>query len=405
MEIGLGDGKKSEDVDRAIRMGKGKSRLDQLEKKGGAATTTTQTKHGTLISAKDFTQQLERLNKEMKKFWDKEDKVACMRIAIQCAKLLNDVDTPLFYPQKFILLTDILDNFGSLVFGRMKKLTKENSGGKIIITDANEDQIDYTKIPDKVREVCTNWFLKSACIREVLPRIYLELALVSCHRFVQRRVQQDDLLRLAKMIRGIAEPLCAAYTCAYLARVGHSIDPNQKEYLMVMVEFMYKHYNFAIKNGHSKLTMDQYFSLFEPTIDWLFQCVGHNASKALFVKVYELYEANPKKAIYLKSIIRYFPSEMIASATTTMINAIKEHYTAEEDKLLLIKELGMTLLRSPPKKNQPKLDFINFGWECMNKATKPNGYMDAAIVLVEFAIKNLNQTSVNLFIKEIFRKF
>ncbi len=106
--------------------------------------------------------------------------------------------------------------------------------------------------------------------------------------------------------------------------------------------------------------------------------------------MYELYEANPKKAIYLKSIIRYFPSEMIASATTTMINAIKEHYTAEEDKLLLIKELGMTLLRSPPKKNQPKLDFINFGWECMNKATKPDGYMDAAIVLVEFAIKNLN---------------
>ncbi len=61
------------------------------------------------------------------------------------------------------------------------------------------------------------------------------------------------MLRLARMIRGIAEPLCAAYTCAYLARVGHTIDPNQKEYLMVMVEFMYKHYNFAIKNPNPKL--------------------------------------------------------------------------------------------------------------------------------------------------------
>jgi len=133
--------------------------------------------------------------------------------------------------------------------------------------------------------------------------------------------------------------------------------------------------------------------------------VGHNANKALFVKVYELYEANPKKAIYLKSIIRYFPSEMIASATTTMMTAIKEHFVTDDDRLVLIKELGMTLLRSPPKKNQNKLDFINFGWECMNKATKPELYMDCAIVLVEFAIKNLNQNSVNLFIKEIFRKF
>ena len=94
----------------------------------------------------------------------------------------------MFYPQKFILLTDILDHFGTLVYGRMKKLTKEYSNGKIQITDYNEDEIDYTQIPDKVQEICMNWFLKSACIREVLPRMYLELALVSCHRFIQRRV-------------------------------------------------------------------------------------------------------------------------------------------------------------------------------------------------------------------------
>jgi len=53
---------------------------------------------GTMISAKEFTSQLERLNKELNRFWEKDDKVACIRIAIQCAKLLNDVATPMFYP-------------------------------------------------------------------------------------------------------------------------------------------------------------------------------------------------------------------------------------------------------------------------------------------------------------------
>jgi len=125
----------------------------------------------------------------------------------------------------------------------------------------------------------------------------------------------------------------------------------------------------------------------------------------MFIKVWEMYEANAKKVIYLKSIIRYFPSDMIASATTTIISAIKDHFVSEDERLVLIREMGMTLMRSPPKKNQSKLDFINFGWDCMNKATKPDIYMDCAIVLVEFAIKNLNQNSVNLFIKEIFRKF
>jgi hypothetical protein len=120
----------------------------------------------------------------LNRFWEKDDKVACIRIAIQCAKLLNDVATPMFYPQKFILLTDILDTFGELVHQRMIKLTKEYSKGRIVITAENEETIDFSQLPEKVIETCRNWFLKSACIREVLPRIYLELALVSSHKYM-----------------------------------------------------------------------------------------------------------------------------------------------------------------------------------------------------------------------------
>jgi len=85
--------------------------------------------------------------------------------------------------------------------------------------------------------------------------------------------------------------------------------------------------------------------------------------------------------------------------------SIKEHYPSNDDQLILIKEMGITFLRSPPKKQQSKLDFLNFGWECMNKSSNPDTYMDCAIILVEFAVKNLNLNSVNLFIKEIFKKF
>lgn len=41
----------------------------------------------------------------------------------------------------------------------------------------------------------------------------------------------------------------------------------------------------------------------------------------------------------------------------------------------------------------------------MNKSKNPDAYMDCAVVLVEFALKNLNSGSVNVFIKEIFHKF
>src|SRR4051794_3033394 len=67
--------------------------------------------------------------------------------------------------------------------------------------------------------------------------------------------------------------------------------------------------------------------------------------------------------------------------------------------------MGLAFLRSPPKKQQSKLDFLNFGWDIMNKSKNPDAYMDCGIILVEFAIKNLNSGSVNVFIKEIFKKF
>lgn len=73
------------------------------------------------------------------------------------------------------------------------------------------------------------------------------------------------------MLRGIAEPICNSYTCAYLARVGHDIDPYEKEYLLIMLEFCLKHWTNAHKNPNNKnMPKEEYFDLFEPAIDWIF---------------------------------------------------------------------------------------------------------------------------------------
>ena len=58
IEIGDGKQKPKASVDQQIRMGQGKSRLNQLDPKAGGQKDT-------LMSAKEITQQLERINKEL----------------------------------------------------------------------------------------------------------------------------------------------------------------------------------------------------------------------------------------------------------------------------------------------------------------------------------------------------
>jgi len=65
-EVMIG-GSSDKNIDRPIHMGPNKSRLDQLEQK----KSFTSSKAGTMISARDFTIQLEKFNLVRLKAWDR----------------------------------------------------------------------------------------------------------------------------------------------------------------------------------------------------------------------------------------------------------------------------------------------------------------------------------------------
>lgn len=72
------------------------------------------------LSQAEYVARIEQLNKELVSAWNTEQRVKALKIAIQCAKLLADTDVLPFYPSKFVLITDILDTFGKLVYDRLR---------------------------------------------------------------------------------------------------------------------------------------------------------------------------------------------------------------------------------------------------------------------------------------------
>lgn len=73
------------------------------------------------LTQQEYIGKINQLNAELIEAWKTDQRVKSLKIAIQCSKLLSDATSVMqFYPSKFVLVTDILDIFGKLVYERLK---------------------------------------------------------------------------------------------------------------------------------------------------------------------------------------------------------------------------------------------------------------------------------------------
>lgn len=183
-----------------------------------------------LFTQIEYIAHLEAQRQRLLKAWNAGDKVLALKIAIATAKLLSEgcTQSPAFYPSMFVLLTDILDTFGDLVFLRLYDRTVSSTPAPSTSTTQQSQQQQQTQqlpphflehdVSAAAKETVRNWFYKTACIRELLPRVYIEMALLKSCRFL---LKPDEIIetvnRLARQIRGCGgDPLVATYARLYL---------------------------------------------------------------------------------------------------------------------------------------------------------------------------------------------
>uniref|UniRef100_A0A8B9DRI8 VPS35 endosomal protein-sorting factor-like n=1 Tax=Anser cygnoides TaxID=8845 RepID=A0A8B9DRI8_ANSCY len=228
------------------------------------------------LTQQDYMNRIEELNQSLKDAWSSDQKVKALKIVIQCSKLLSDTTVIQFYPSKFVLITDILDTFGKLVYERILSMCMDN---RVSLSD----NFSPESVNDTAKETCLNWFFKIASIRELIPRFYVEAAILKCNKFLSKMGISECLPRLTSMIRGIGDPLVAVYARAYLCRVGMEVAPQLKESLNKnFFDFL-----LTFKQIHGDTVQNQlivqcveiplYLTLYSPAIDWILQCIAYRA--------------------------------------------------------------------------------------------------------------------------------
>uniref|UniRef100_A0A4W4H174 VPS35 endosomal protein-sorting factor-like n=1 Tax=Electrophorus electricus TaxID=8005 RepID=A0A4W4H174_ELEEL len=352
------------------------------------------------LSQQDYVNRIEDLNQSLKEAWSSDQKVKALKIVIQCSKLLSDTSVIQFYPSKFVLITDILDTFGQLVYDRIWSMCSD--------PHSLPDTFSAEDVNDTAKETCLNWFFKIASIRELIPRLYVEAAILKCNRFLNNSGIQETVPRLTAMVRGIGDPLVAVYARAYLCRVGMEVTPHLKDSLNknffdLLASFRQIHGD-AVQNQLvlQRVEVPVYLTLYSPAIHWILQCVAYRASDVLLTEMMERCKKLGNNALLLNSVMWAFRAEFVAARATDFISMIKDCDETGFPKHLLFGSLGRSLACADPPESE-RLPILNEAWKVITKVRNAQDYITCAEIWVEFTCRHFTKREVNTVLADIIK--
>ncbi|CAH3037318.1 unnamed protein product [Porites lobata] len=357
------------------------------------------------LSQQDYVKRIEELNEALISAWESDQRVKALKIAIQCAKLLADVSVIQFYPSKFVLVTDILDTFGKLVYERIFRKSSTFMPGSNMPTMLPEN-FTPDQVPDSAKETCRNWFYKIASVRELIPRFYVETAILKCYNFLTSGEFSQGLVRLTKMIRGIGDPLVAIYARTYICRVGILVAPDVRDHLIEnLFSFIVSYKQLqsdTVQNilAEQRLEMPQYLQLYPPALDWILQCIAQKSPESTLTDILNRCKQECNSALLLNSIITAFKPEYIAERALQFTELIRNCEEAGFPKHHLYRSLGLNLSLCDPPESQ-RLQILSEVWKVVMKMKDPVNYISCAEAWIEYVCKHFTKREINTLLGDV----
>uniref|UniRef100_A0A6G1SB27 UPF0505 protein CG8202 n=2 Tax=Aceria tosichella TaxID=561515 RepID=A0A6G1SB27_9ACAR len=255
------------------------------------------------LSYEAYFKKINQLIGQLRDNWKQEQRVSTLKVAIQLSKLLADSSQLKLYSRKHRMITECLDEFGRLVYERVHSIARPQVRGDRVRDQAHQgrgpgslsssndydDDYDYyydynqgrtvkrgdnsnnkrpawasatkderqrqnsnSKHDDEekashqlelAKDISRNWFLKVASIRELVPRFYIELAILrACDilfapdpllrttasvTVLESQFYLQSLRRLTKIAWGFGDPIVAMHARLYLSQVASRLLDRQ----------------------------------------------------------------------------------------------------------------------------------------------------------------------------------
>lgn len=409
---------------------KTRARLEQLERRHSSSRATSKSTlspsmgnvrsvNGTSvveISQREYVSRIKQMETDLAKAWQQNQKVLALRIAIKCVKQLSDTSSaPQLYPCAFVLATDVLDRFGQLVFDRIKARASEDENGQPLPIPLG-DNFTSDEVNIHAKETCRNWFYKTACIRELLPRIYIEIALLKSYRFLCDGEFPQIVARLSNMIKGVGEPMVALYTRLYLAFASSElVSPSEKSAVISSLTdsfFTFRQYQEDGKLtkflNDQKLSHDEYFALHSPAMEWLMKCCAHGANDDVVDILLAQYREYSDNSMVLKHLCEAFGAASYAKNPLVMLQFMRTAAPSQFTKCHLYSVLAVQLSTTPlivGGTRDGKLAFLNEAWSSVTTQENIEVYMESAAAYMKLIVAHYTHREAMILLKDVVRHF
>lgn len=260
-------------------------------------------------------------------------------------------------------------------------------------------------IPESAKETCLNWFHKIASIRELLPRLYVEMSLIRCYKFINPKEIDVALQRISNMIRGIGDPLVASYARCYLIRVGIGVSSNRdymKEGFMDFLATYHTIFNTSIRAELLKQNIDLtiYLSLYNPALDWTMQNISSIASDVLLEDLLNQCREKKNNSLLLITAMHSFRPEFLALRSLELVNILAEANSEGITRGTLFRQLGNILSLFPPPV-ELRFMVLNEAWKTINTITDVADYISCVELWSQYVAAHFDSSIVNKFLADI----
>ena len=417
----------------------GDERLQELENASSSTSIARTTQ-------RECVERLQKLNENIARAWLEADRVAALKLSIKVVKLLGynaGGKAPEFYPILFFLVADIADTVGQLVYKRIK-LKAENRSDEMYddIEDGNRnneskkamlhENWNSDDVRDSAKATCRNWFFKIASIRELVPRLYLELALSDCMRFLHPEPPVDRLNRLITQIKGVGDPLVSSYLRCYAAKKVVTLLPQkfQKDALKTLLGDFVSRYiaisdldesvpnKLSVSSAtvsslrRSGLRKGALLHLMNPALEWILARNAKLAETSTLERSINMcsneFKGKPPLS-FLSALYGTLSEEVCAENALRLVRLVKNSSSSNSfdvsDCANCFIVLGKAFAKLPPEE-QYRLDILMEVWQVLGKWDEDQleNYAGVTDAFVDFVAENFTRHQLEILLKDLAKR-